>query len=288
MFGYVKVYKPELKMKEFEMYRGIYCSLCKQLGKSYGTLSRFFLNYDLTFLAMLIMATKETESRFEKSHCTFCAAKKCVSCTLPDDTLDYASALTIIMTYHKIRDNISDGKLPKKLISYSLLPYLKSKYKKASKLYPEISSKIAEQMKKQSEIESQREISVDRAADATAKALGYVVAEKITGKENEQAYRLGYCLGRFVYLCDALDDLEKDLKTKSYNVFLTTDKSDFKKIREDSYGILAITADEAAKAFESLKFYRYKSVLDNIIYYGLEKTIYNVLKKEEITDEKPL
>lgn len=288
MFGYVKVYKPELKMKEFEMYKGIYCSLCKQLGKNYGVLSRFFLNYDLTFLSLIIMATKENESRFVKSHCTFCSAKKCVCCSIPDDTLDYTAALTIIMTYHKIRDNISDGKLPKKLLSYSLLPYLNAKYKKAAKRYPTIATKLAEQMENQREIESLNEVSIDRAADATAKALGYVFAEKIVCKEKEQAYRFGYCLGRFIYLCDALDDLEKDRKNKNYNVFLTNEMVDFKKLRENSYSVISVTADEAAKAYETLKFFRYKGILDNIIYYGLEQTICDVLKKEDNPDEKPI
>lgn len=33
-------------------------------------------------------------------------------------------------------------------------------------------------------------------------------------------YRLGYLMGRYVYLCDALDDIESDLKKHRYNPFI--------------------------------------------------------------------
>lgn len=281
MFGYIKVYKPELKMKEFETYRGIYCSLCKQLGKSYGPISRLVLNYDITFLALLLQASQTDESDYKKSHCTFCFTKKCVCCALPDDTLEYASAMTIIMTYHKILDNIHDGKFFKKIVSALSLPYFKAKYKKASKLYPEISSQTDAQMQNQNAVEESKSTSVDLAADASAKALGNIIAFRFTNEEKDNAYRFGYCLGRFVYICDALDDLEKDFKNKNYNVFLLNNKPDFNSIRQNSYSILDITADEMAKAYESLQLKRYKSILDNIIYYGLDSAINKVLKKEE-------
>lgn len=288
MFGYVKVYKPELKMKEFEMYRGIYCSLCKQLGKSYGILSRLILNYDMTFLSTLLLASNESESEFKKSHCTFCYAKKCVCCTLPDDSLEYAAAITIIMAYHKVLDNIHDSKFFKKFGSALVLPYFKLKHKNASKRYPEISSVIEEQMNIQKDVEKDKTACVDRAADASAKALGNIVAFKFPKEQKEQAYRFGYCLGRFVYICDALDDLEKDLKNNNYNAFLESGETNFLSIRDNSYSILDTTADEMAKAYESLRLIRYKSILDNIVYYGLDCTINKVLKKEEEIDEEPV
>ena len=58
MFGYIRIAKPELKVKEYEMYKAIYCSLCRELGRSYGFLSRLTLSYDFTFLALLNMSLK--------------------------------------------------------------------------------------------------------------------------------------------------------------------------------------------------------------------------------------
>lgn len=286
MFGYVKVYKPELKMKEFEMYKGVYCSLCKQLGKSYGPFARLLLNYDITFLALLLQASQTDESEYKKSHCTFCFAKKCVCCALPDDTLEYAAAMTIIMTYHKILDNIHDGTFSKKLVSALVLPYFKAKHKKASKLYPEISSQISEQMQKQTTFEESKSASVDLAADASAKALGNIISYRFPKEEKNTVYRFGYFLGRFVYICDALADLEEDFKDNNYNVFLINNRPDFESIRENAYSILDITADEMARTYELLNLKRYKSILDNIIYYGLDCTMDKVLKRKEEINEK--
>lgn len=289
MFGYVKAYKPELKIKEYEMYKGIYCSLCKQLGKSYGFFSRFILNYDFTFLAMCLMATKKEESEFEKSHCSFCYAKKCICCKIPDSSLEYSAAITLIVAYYKVRDNFEDGRFFEKLQSALVLPYFKAKYIKATNKFPIIAQYVKNQMENQNSFEKSGISSIDRAADASAKALGKIFSECFDETQKDISYRFGYCLGRFIYICDALDDLEKDCKEKSFNPFLTENNNvDFKKIREDSLDLLDTTADELAKAYELIDFYRYKTILDNIVYYGLDSTINKVLRKEDKTDEKSL
>ncbi len=289
MFGYIKAYKPELKIKEYEMYKGIYCSLCKQLGKSYGVFSRLILNYDFTFLAMCLMATKKEESKFKKSHCTFCVNKKCLCCETPDDSLEYASAITIMTAYHKLRDNLNDAKFIKKIGYAAFFPYFNQKYKKAVKLFPDISKIIENQMNIQSSVENISTNSIDRAADATAKAMGEIISYGFDDTQKQILYRFGYCLGRFVYICDALDDLEKDSKNKNYNVFLLKNTStDFANIRKDASSSLETTADELAKSYELINLFRYKSILDNIVYYGLDATIDKVLRKEETQNEKSI
>ncbi len=289
MFGYVKIHKPELKFKEYEMYKGIYCSLCKQLGKTYGPFSRFILNYDFTLLSVFLLAAKEKDAQYEKSHCSFCRFKKCVCCKLPDDALEFSSAISIITAYHKVRDNFEDGQFLKKVQSALMLPYFKIKYKKASASYPEISREISKQMCIQKELESKNSDSIDLAADPSAKSLGLIISSQFDISQKEIAYRFGYCLGRFIYLCDALDDLEKDKKSGSFNIFINLyPDADFDKIRQNSEYLLNITADELAKAYELIKYYRYKSLLDNIIYYGLDDAIDKVTRKEEEHSEKPL
>ena len=59
MLGYVRAYRPEMKFKDYDMYKGVYCSLCKSIGKRYGLLARLTLSYDFTFLAILRMAVRE-------------------------------------------------------------------------------------------------------------------------------------------------------------------------------------------------------------------------------------
>lgn len=289
MFGYVRIYKPELKFKEYELYKGIYCSLCKQLGRSYGIFSRFILNYDFTLLSALLLATKIEETEFIKSHCTFCPVKKCLTCKSQDSALEFAAAISIITVYQKIRDDFEDGNFIDKLKSVFLYPYFKAKYKKASKRYPHISEDISNQMLMQKETENSNTSSIDLAADASAKSLGFIISSQFDKSAKEVAYRFGYCLGRFIYLCDALDDLEKDQKNENYNVILNNNHNiSFNEIRNNYAYLLEVTADELAKAYELINFHRYKSLLDNIIYYGLDEAIAKVTRKEEYNCEKPV
>lgn len=49
MTGYIKAFKPELKIKDYELYRGVYCSECRVLGRLYTPIARMLLSYDSLF-----------------------------------------------------------------------------------------------------------------------------------------------------------------------------------------------------------------------------------------------
>ena len=122
LFGYIKVARGELKIKEFELYRGVYCSLCKAIGKKYGLISRFTLNYDFAFLALLNMSLKDGCDMFSQKRCTFNPLKKCNFCKSFDNFMMPAAA-AMIMAYYKLLDNIADEKGFKKLL-YKMPLYL--------------------------------------------------------------------------------------------------------------------------------------------------------------------
>ena len=72
MFGYVKVCKPELRVREYEEYKAVYCTLCKTLGKEYGVLSRVLLRYDATFYVLLReCALQAAMPCYKKGRCRF-------------------------------------------------------------------------------------------------------------------------------------------------------------------------------------------------------------------------
>ena len=127
MFGYVTVYKPELKVKEYEAYKGVYCTLCKEMGKEYGILSRFLLSYDGAFYVLYKMGLNNENVTAEKSHCTFNPFKKCAKITCESDIYKLASTVTVVLAYFKLVDNLKDGKGIKKLLLYLLLPYFSAK-----------------------------------------------------------------------------------------------------------------------------------------------------------------
>lgn len=277
MFGYVRACKPELKIKEYETYKAVYCSLCKKLGKSYGILSRFTLSYDFTFLALLNMALKEDCDGFEQKRCAFNPLKKCNYCKNLD-AIDMPAAAAMIMLYYKILDNIADERGIKKIAFLCLKPIFSSAHKKAAKNYPKIEQAVREYINRQNAIELSGSTSMDEAADPTAKVMEKILCA-CSDNETEQRVlkRLGYCLGRYIYLLDAAVDLDDDIKKGSYNVLKNIEQQ---QLKERITAQLYFCVNEASKAFELLDIKKYKTILGNIVYLGLEETFLKELNNE--------
>ena len=63
MFGYIAIHKPELKVREYEVYQAAYCGLCRSLKRRHGRLGQMTLSFDMTFLALLLTGLYEPETR---------------------------------------------------------------------------------------------------------------------------------------------------------------------------------------------------------------------------------
>ncbi len=277
MFGYVRAYKPEMRVKEFEMYKAIYCSLCKKLGKTYGVLSRFTLNYDFTFLCLLELSLSAKPCELCRKNCTFNPFKKCNYCTDLSEGFDLPAAAAMIMLYYKITDNIEDEKGIKRLGARLLKMLFSSSHKKAARAYPEMEAVVADFTFEQREFEKQNKFDVDAAADPTAKALGKIFSFFGSDSASQRVLRrLGYCMGRYIYIIDAANDYESDLKHGSYNPFNGRNEQE---MIESARLAVNLSAAEAARAFELLDICKFKDILGNIIYLGLEETSKEVFKK---------
>ena len=273
MFGYVRIAKPELRVKEYETYKAVYCSLCKALGKHYGFLSRLTLSYDFTFLGLLYMSLQDGCDGFERKRCAFNPLKKCNYCKNLN-TLKMPAAAAMIMLYYKLRDNIADEKFIKKIGCYMILPFFASAHKKAAKLYPQIEGIVASFIKEQNFLEKENCLELDRIADPTAKALSQILMLCSEDEMQKRVLeRLGYCIGRYIYILDAACDLEADIKNNSYNVLKSGLEGDINKyVKDRAVPQLYFCVNEAGKAFELLDIKKYKTILGNIIYLGLEET----------------
>ena len=273
MFGYVKAYKPELRIKEFEFYKAVYCSLCRDLGKKYGIVSRFSLSYDFTFLALLQMSLVGGCAPTERKRCVCNPLKKCNYLSaggLPE----MPTAAAQIMLYCKLNDNIADEGFFKGLGYRFLRLFSKKGYKKAAKKFPMVDEIFKEYIASQTELESKNETDIDLAAEPTAKMLSKLFALCSPDGETRALERLGYVVGRWIYILDAAADLTKDIKKKRYNPF----KSEFKEnninefLKQRVLPSLNMCIGEAQNAFELLNIQRFKNILGNIIYVGLEET----------------
>ncbi len=287
MFGYVKPFKPELKIKEFDTYQAVYCGLCHQLGKVFGPFAKLTLSYDFTFMAILSLALKEEFEGFKKTVCMANPLKRKNCCALSCETA-FVSACAMMLFYYKLKDNIEDSKFFKKFCYILLLPFAFFAKKRAVRLYPYLDKCFSDMMKEQAFLEKIKSDSVDCASEPTAKAL-QMVFSSLSEDENQKRVlqRLGYLLGRWIYLLDALDDLKSDAKNKNYNVFLLKFKAydlnseNKKEILDYGEGVLNITVAEIASAYELLKLNRYKTILDNIIYLGLKSSASLVLSNKK-------
>ena len=272
VFGYVRIAPPMLDTPSYRQYQGIYCSLCKQLGKRYGVLSRFILNYDMTFLALLRASVKPQDPRFSAGTCSFSPVCKRLCCH-DDDSLAEAADLSVLLTYYKLLDNAADERGVKQPLYRFLAVVFKKWYRRAKAYRPLEEARIAAYMKRQAEAEQARVNSVDRAADSFACFLGQLLSPE---NGDTPWYRFGYCLGRWVYLCDAIDDLPKDVHSGNYNPYavintLTPHASPQEIKLAQQNGLLHLNNCLAVckEAYEQLPVRRFDAVFRNILYVGM-------------------
>ena len=154
-----------------------------------------------------------------------------------------------------------------------------SAYKKAKVKFPYIDEIMAEYIKEQSAFEKGKIYDADRAADPTAKALaGLFELLSDDATQKRILNRLGYSLGRYIYLIDAVADLEKDKKSGNYNPYLSVPDAE---IKQRAMAQLNLTAAQAQSAFELLDIYKFRDILGNIVYLGLEETAKSVLQNDK-------
>ena len=289
MLGYIKAYKPDMTFREFETYKSVYCSLCKTLGREYGVLSRMILSYDFTFLNIIHSAGNDMQAEYKTRKCVCNPLKKCTYCTSGEEERNFAAAVTVMLGEYKIKDNIDDEGFFKSLFYRIIHPYFKRQRKKAAARYPELSAVIEEYKSSQAAAEKNPAGRVDAAAEPTAAAVGKIFELCGTGEPSARIlYRFGYCLGKWIYLLDAGEDLNEDIKMHRFNPLIG-------KLKSGGYGAdaergetlnfiaeyitpnLQICEVECQKAFELADIKKYRSIIQNILYLGLQNTRKNVL-----------
>ena len=283
MFGYVRPFIPELKVCENEIYRAIYCGLCKQLGRSYSQLSRLMLRYDIVFLVLFSLGLSEENVEFKKQNCLLHPLKKEL-CLEKCSSLEKAADISVIFAYFKFVDNVKDEKFFKRFMSNLNLLTFKNMFQKAATRQSEISNIIENFMNNQINLENSQKKSIDQSCDPTAKCLGLVAQTLSNNPQNQKIlYRIGYMLGRYIYLMDALDDIDKDFKSKTFNPFLAENAElnaeKKSKIFENALLSLNFSIAQLAESFERLQIEKYKSIIKKIIYFGLRSAIKKVFEK---------
>ena len=270
MFGYVLPPLEELPEEESERFRRAYCGLCHTLGRRYGPAARFILNYDFTFLAILL---SEGGPRTISSGRCFASPIKKRDFLEPDSAMELAADESVILAYWQLRDGVADHDWFHGLKYRSLSAVLEPAYRKAAQARPGFDARTREQLALLSELETERCSSMDRVADAFAALLGSAAEELEDPVRRRVLGQLLYHLGRWVYLVDAADDLKKDAASGNYNPvalrFALEDGIWTPESRREFAQTLDHSIHMCATAFELWDFGEWRALLERTLYTGL-------------------
>ena len=269
MFGYVRTDTPYLYIKDETLYRAMYCGVCKGIAQVCGHTARMGLSYDVTFLSVILHNLRGEDVKIEKQHCfTHCIRSRQMAEV--DELTRQLGALNTALVYYKYTDDIMDGDRGrgKRL-------WFKKGFKRVKQKYPEIERIVRENLAEQEKTEKTKTDSLDRAADATANMLAEFSDYVLEDKKNPQTRNLFYAIGKWIYLIDALDDYDKDLKKGAYNPFALAYQAESKKAliasekgKEVEYVFNAIFFD-IRESLSQLTFHFNRDLSDNILLRGL-------------------
>lgn len=302
MFGYVMANKPELKIREFERYKGFYCGLCQRLKKRNGTASQITLTYDMTFLILLLSSLYEPAEKEERRRCLIHPAKK--QRMICNEITDYAADMNVLLSYYHFLDDWEDERKCSALFASRLF------HKRAETIaagYPRQSEVIRSSLEKLTRMEQQGVTELDE----ISRPFGELMSELFVYREDAFEpilRRLGFFIGKYIYLLDAYLDREEDQKKGNFNPLLESSQWQFsqgqssqwqfsreqssqgkdsqsedgsQQIDERMLQILDGTMREAVIEFEKLPLERDLPILRNIVYEGVRVRLMKHLQKME-------
>lgn len=284
MFGYVTVNRPEMKVKELELYRTYYCGLCHALHERYGRKGQMLLSYDGTFLAILLSGLYEPEEQERQTRCV--VHPTIVHREKANRFIDYAADMNVMLAYRKAADDWKDERKPS---ARALVSLLRKDYCRIRDRYPRQEKALAKNIRALRRLEEETQdmepvsgngddsyaVRLQEVLSRIDRAAGYTgnfLAEMCVPRRDrwEQDLRtVGFYLGKFIYLMDAYDDLEEDEKKGSFNVLPALRDLDREHFDDTLKGILLDTAAICCRAFERLPIVRDVELLRNILYSGI-------------------
>ena len=296
MFGYIRPLTAELKVREYELYRAVYCGLCASLGKHVSFFAKFTLSYDFVFLALVRMAAAGEIGKIERRRCIAHPTKKRAVVT-DCSQLDRCAEMSALLTLGKLRDDISDEKGMKRLSARLLLPMARHMGKRAERSagripetdgidrtastdFAKLDKTIQSELDALALTEKENILSPDAAAEPFGRLMAAVCSYGFA--ENSREARLtseiGRHIGRFIYIVDAVDDLPEDLKNRTYNPFAEGDDPLTALAGKEDELRNALTMElvgvsRAVELFNANELPDHMAIIRNIIYLGLPKVI---------------
>lgn len=278
MFGYVNVNKDELTPEQQERYHSYYCGLCRALQKRHGVSTRMTLSYDMAFLCMLLSSLYECAEETGSETCMSHPLKK--HNWVSNEYVEYCADMTIALSYYKLLDNWADDH---SIAALSAARILQPKHLAVARKYPMQCSAIHNRLGQLAQLERDNCHDLDRVSSC----FGELLAEVFDCRRDmwsSPLREMGYALGKFIYLMDAYEDLDADIKKCRFNPLLgIAGKPGYEEHCKD---ILTMLMAQCADAYEKLPCLQDADILRNIIYSGVW-THYELLRaKQQAAEDK--
>lgn len=261
MFGYIIINKGEMKFKDYDIYHAFYCGLCRNLKEQYGAKGQMTLSFDMTFLLVLLTGLYEPESQKGVAKCVAHPLEK--HPYIINEFSEYVADMNVLLSYYKCLDDWHDEHKYGKL-AYSKA--LKKAVERIQKKYPEKFAAITKALLDIGACEHKHDTDIDKMAGYFGRVMEEIFAYR--HDEWEDTLRaMGFFLGKFIYLADAYEDIEKDQKEGNYNPLLAKfGEPDFE---PECRKILTMMMSECCRRFEILPIIQYTEILRNILYSGV-------------------
>ena len=256
MFGFVTANGAELTKEQKSRYNGVYCGICRQIRSECSQTARLGLSYDMAFLSLLLMSLYEPREHWGDRACILHPMKP--RSWVDNEYVRYGAHMNVALTYYKCLDDWhDDGNPGAKLMARHLKPHMEA----LEQQYPRQCQSMARCIAELSRLEAQG----CRNPDEPAGCFGTLMGELLVYREDlwaDTLRKMGFYLGRFIYLADAVVDYPKDVKKKKYNPLTGSEKD-----RWEDYLVLALGS--CTEEYERLPLVQDKPLLDNILYSGI-------------------
>lgn len=287
MYGYIRFYADELKIKDLALFKAYYCGLCHQLKEDYGDRARLLLSYDMTFMAIFLDALEDSPAQRGKGFCPVSPFKK-KPLIISNSSLTKSALLTLIMGYYKLDDAWQDDRAYTAALGKQVY---KKAFGKARTRDKETAATAEKYLTAFYAGEKQKNIDLDTLTHPFAELVGEIMALNAPAGLKADLKKMGYHAGRWLYLIDALDDLPKDMQENKFNAFThtlpykTTDwHSFYLQAEEDIYANLYFSLEELCRIFTTLPLKRNQELIENIFFLGIRGISEMILERRKKGD----
>jgi glutaredoxin-related protein len=280
LFGYVKADKPNMLIKDHTEYKAYYCGLCKSIAKKNPQFMRMSVNFDIVALSLIAHNYAKFKPTAKLGRCVIHPISKKFPILEHNEIQARIVDINPILGYYKLKDDVADEKGLKKKIAKL---YVRPKYKRAAKRMPEFDNTLSKIYNDFDEIQKSETIT-NKLPALLNKSAEMLIAVGKAACPNYDEPLIDFCdnLGRWIYLIDAYDDMEKDTKKKSFNPLLKTNydltEEDLDKITIMVEANLKEYIARMKEAYDLMDITISEGALSNVVYMGLNAETDAVLK----------